>query len=85
MFVFGGENFLAGAHVEAAVDHRQPLGGAAGEGDLAGFGLQVTSGPFAHLAFTFPGLLQVPIHGQAGVAVNGGAVALNGFAHWPWV
>ena len=81
MLVDGGEDLLVRAYLDSAIDHRQAFGRAAGQGDLARFGVQVAAGPFAHLAFTFPGLLQIPIHGQAGVAVDLRAVAVNRIAH----
>jgi hypothetical protein len=74
VLVFGGEDFLIGAHVHAAVDHRQTFGGAAGQGDLAGVGLQIATGPDPHFVFALFDHAEVPIHGQAGVVVEGGAV-----------
>ncbi len=81
MLVLGGENFLVGAHMDAAVDHRQAFGGAAGQGDLARLGLQVASSGLAHLVFALPGFGQVPVHCQARVAIDGRAMALDGVAY----
>jgi len=81
MLVHGGEDLLVGAQLDAAIDHRQALGRAAGKGDLRGCGLQITTGPFAHLAFALPGFFQAPVHRQAGIAVDLQAVALDGVAH----
>ena len=85
VLVFGGEDFLVRAHMDAAVDQRQTLGGAAGEGDLFRGGLEVTSSPRANFLFAFLGFPQVPVHGSAGVAVEVGAVPVDGFAHGPRV
>ncbi|MCY1240821.1 hypothetical protein D9M72_536870 [compost metagenome] len=81
MLVFAGEDLLARAHVDAGVDHRQAFGGAAGQGDLRRFGFQIAPGPDAHLFFAAFGFAAMPVHGQAGVAIEVGAVHLDGFTH----
>ncbi|MNY37261.1 hypothetical protein D3C86_1718130 [compost metagenome] len=85
VFVFAGEDFLVGAHMDATVDQRQAFSGAAGEGDLFRCGLEITTGPDPHLVLAFFGFSQVPIHRQAGVAVEVGAVHLDRLAHGSWV
>ncbi|MNF84371.1 hypothetical protein D3C84_667290 [compost metagenome] len=81
VLVFAGENFLIRAHVDARVNHRQAFGGAAGQGDLRRLGLQVATGPHAHLFFAAFGFAAMPVHGQARVAIEIGAMHLDGFTH----
>ncbi|MNP57823.1 hypothetical protein D3C76_1526850 [compost metagenome] len=80
--MFADQDFLVRAHMNSAVDHRQAFGGAAGERDLFGFGIEVTPGPDPHVVLALFGFLQVPIHGAARVAVDVGAVQVDRVAHW---
>ncbi len=79
--MFGGEDFLVRAHMQAAVDHRQSFCGAAGQGDLAGLGIQVLACPDANVMFAAFGFLQVPVHRQARIAVDVRTMLLDGVAH----
>ena len=81
MLVNRGENFLIRAHLHAAVDHRQAFGGAAGQGDLRRFGLQILAGPVAHVFFALLGDAQIPIHRQTRIQIQRRAMALDRFAH----
>ncbi|MCY1427642.1 hypothetical protein D9M71_434990 [compost metagenome] len=81
MLVFADQDFLVRAHMNAAIDHRQAFGGAAGQRDLLGFGIEVASGPDPHVVLAFLGFLQVPVHGPARVAVDVGAVHVDRVAH----
>jgi len=81
MLVNRSEDFLIGAHLHAAINHRQAFGGAAGEGDLCRFGLQIPTGPKPYVFFALVGHAQVPVHGQPGIQVQRGAVTGDGLAH----
>ncbi|MNS39321.1 hypothetical protein D3C72_715990 [compost metagenome] len=81
VLVLGGEDFLIRAHLHAAINHRQTFGGATGEGDLAGLGLQVLAGPDPHVVLQLFVAALIPIHRQSRIAVERGAMAFDGFAH----
>ena len=83
--MLSGQNFLIRAYVQPAINDRQPFGGAAGQGDLAGSGVQVLARPDTHFVLTQLGFLQIPVHCQPGVAVDVSAVLLDGIPHRLWV
>ncbi len=72
---------LIGGHLQAAVDHAQALGGAAGQGDLPRAHLQVARGPVADLAFALPFVLAFPVHQGRRVAVDFLAVIVDGLLY----
>ncbi|MNO66998.1 hypothetical protein D3C76_577990 [compost metagenome] len=81
MLVFGGQDFLLRVQAQAAVDHPEAFGGAAGEGDLAWLDFKIAACPFTHLGFVLPLALGVPLDAACRVLVKLCAKAFDRFAH----
>ena len=81
VLVGADQNLLARRYLQATVDHRQAICGAAGQGYLAWLHAEIPAGPGAHIVFIPPEFLAVPVDHFPGVLVQACAKVGDGVAH----